>query len=288
MLRTLVTGLLALLLWIVWLQPVRAQQLKFSNEYMLWPNGAPGSNPASYPHPNYREEWRRNDETVIFVTHPTIRVFRPAADKNTGAAVIVCPGGGYNILEIDHEGYRVAGKLNEMGITVVVLKYRHYDRYAALQDAHRAIRFVRSKAREWGITENRIGIGGFSAGGHLSLHAATNLAQKEEWAKDAVDALGKKPDFLMLIYPGFTLPQEAKIDQKLPPVFMALSADDEYELAEPASLFYYKLQILKVPSEMHIFQQGGHGYGLGREGCQCRSWPTLFRNWLQANRFITL
>lgn len=240
MLRIFIAGQLALFLWIAPPHPVRAQQLKFSNESMLWPQGAPGSTPANYPHPNYREEWRRNDEAVIFVTHPTIRVFRPAADKNTGAAVIVCPGGGYSILEIAHEGYRVAEKLNEMGITAVVLKYRHYNRYAALQDAHRAIR------------------------------------------------LGKKPDFLMLIYPGFSLPQEAKTDQKLPPVFMALSADDEYELAEPASLFFYKLQILKVPSEMHIFQQGGHGYGLGREGCRCRSWPTLFRNWLQANRFISL
>lgn len=263
-----------------------AQKLKFDNEYLLWKNGAPGSNAKNWPDPKYKEEWLRNNTAVIRVTEPTIRVFHPAKDKNTGIALIICPGGGYNVVEVGHEGYQVAEKLQEMGITAVVLKYRHYHTDAALQDAHRAVRFVRSKAKEWGIDENKVGIGGFSAGGHLSLNSAANLQQKEEWEPDAIDKFNKKPDFLMLIYADYRLSEEAIVDKTLPPTFLSVSADDQFHLEEPALLFFHKLLTLKVPAELHIYQKGGHGYGLGWEGCQCNTWPTLFFNWLKTNNIV--
>lgn len=263
-----------------------AQEQKFDKEYKLWPNGAPGSNPKNWPEPNYKESWPRKDTTVTHVTDPTIRVYRPTKEKNTGVAVIINPGGGYRVLEMGHEGYKVAEKLQDLGITAVVLKYRHYDVNAARQDGQRAIRFVRSKAKEWGIDEHKIGIGGFSAGGHLALNAAATLKPKEDWTPDAIDKIDKKPDFLMLIYSGYNLSEEASLDKNLPPVFLALSADDQFDLAEPTLLFFHKLLTLKVPAELHIYQRGGHGYGLGWDGCQCDTWADLFRNWLASNNFI--
>jgi acetyl esterase/lipase len=190
------------------------------------------------------------------------------------------------VLEMGHEGYKVAEKLQDLGITAVVLKYRHYDVSAARQDGQRAIRFVRSKAKEWGIDEHKIGIGGFSAGAHLALNAAATLKPKEDWTPDAIDKIDKKPDFLMLIYAGYNLSEEASLDRNLPPVFLALSADDQFDVEEPTLLFFHKLLTLKVPAELHIYQRGGHGYGLGWDGCQCDTWPNLFRNWLVSNNFI--
>ena len=188
---------------------------------------------------------------------------------------------------IEKEGYKIAAALQERGIAGIVLKYRHYDIYAALQDAHRAIRFVRSKAEVWKINPRAVGIGGFSAGGHLALHSATNLSRAEAWTPDDVDRLSKKPDFLMLVYPGLSLPAGATVDANTPPSFIVNAADDTLTKPEFAIEYFNKLKQLGVPAELHIYEKGFHGFGLGTPDCRCGNWIDLFRNWMAVNKFIS-
>lgn len=266
-----------------------SQEYRHQDELLIWPNGAPGSNEKNWPFKGYKQEWRidsvSNKEMAIFVTEPTLQVFLPPKEKNTGAAVVVCPGGGYNIVVIGKEGYDIAKRLNELGIAAIVLKYRHYNVFAARDDAHRAIRYTRSHAKEWNIHPSKIGIGGFSAGGHLALHAAANLMPNDtSRALDALDKISNRPDFLMLVYPGTYLPEGAELDKTIPPTFIVVAGNDgmmplSYQL-------YDRLNFLKVPAELHIYQNGGHGFGAGTPECQCSNWLDLFRNWLQVNKFI--
>ncbi len=257
-------------------------------EYKIWEGDAPGSNSKNWPWPNYKETWERaadrNDDLVKWVTEPTIKVFLPEATKNTRAAVLICPGGGYNVLEIDKEGYRVAQILQELGVAGIVLKYRHYDVFAARDDGQRAIQFIRSKSKEWDINSDAIGIGGFSAGGHLALHCVANLSPKVDWTPDMIDKIDDHPNFLMLIYPGTKLPEGVTIGTNIPPTFISVAADDK--LAEKCITLFSTLQEIKVPAELHIYQNGGHGYGVGTLKCNCSTWIELFVNWLRTNNFI--
>lgn len=268
--------------------PLSSQTLKFPDEYLIWQEKVPGSPPDEYP----VEEWTKGEDSdfglVRFVTQPSIRVFLPAKENNTGTAVIICPGGGYNILVIEREGYRIAQKLSEMGITSFVLKYRHYDENAAVQDAHRAIRYIRANAEKWGIDPNHIGIGGFSAGGHLSLNSALTKEYDEDLPTDNIQKFRNNPDFLMLIYPGlssFVLEPE-QFGSGFPPVFMINAMDDDVTPVENLFDLAHILKSEKVPTEIHIYPAGGHGFDLGDEECNCTNWTELFRDWLIFNKFI--
>jgi len=268
---------------------LNGQEYRHHNEISIWPNGAPGSNENNWPWKTYKEEWKtdtsNNKELVIFVTEPTIQVFLPPKEKNTGAAVVICPGGGYNIIVIGKEGYDIAKKLNESGIVAIVLKYRHYSKDAALDDAYRAIQYARSRAKEWNIDTSKIGIGGFSAGGHLALRAAANLTPlASNRPLDGIDRLNRRPDFLMLVYPDTKITQKLELNADMPPVFIIVGAKDGFM---PYSVeLYNNLYSLKVPAELHIFQNGEHGFAAGTVQCNCSNWFALFRNWLQANKFI--
>jgi acetyl esterase/lipase len=267
-----------------------AQILHFPNEYFIWNDNIPGPVPKNYP----EEKWTEGDESefglVQYVTHPTIRVFLPEKEMNTGTAIIVCPGGGYNILVIEREGYKIAHALNKLGIATIVLKYRHYDKEIAVKDAWRALQYVRANANRWNINPDKVGIGGFSAGGHLSLN--TVLSERFLTLPELpFDTLGKfrhQPDFLMLIYPGLKgLKQEPETFQgKIPPVFMINAIDDK---VTPVSNMFKLAEILEsknIPEEVHIYPGGGHGFDLGNKDCNCSGWPGLFRDWLVYNKFI--
>lgn len=246
----------------------------------LWPNGAPGSDASHWPSPGYHEEWETPGQVLRNVTDPAIQVYLPDPAINTGAAVVVCPGGAYRNLWINKEGWTVARELQKRGIAGIVLKYRHYDRFAAVQDLDRAVRTVRAHAKEWRINEKAVGVGGFSAGGHLVLNAAALQARPETWTLDAVDRLSKRPDFIMAIYPSVQLGDGGIVDGSFPPVFTVVASDDERIGAGQVLQFTGRLRDLKVPVELHFYQAGGHGFGIGTPECGCTGWLDLFRNWL--------
>jgi acetyl esterase/lipase len=253
---------------------------------LIWRAGAPDSDPAHWPRPDYHEEWERPGEILRNVTEPAIQVFLPDAKVNTGVAVVLCPGGGYRNLWIAKEGWRVARELQKRGIAGIVLKYRHYDVAAAVQDAQRAVRYVRSRAGEWRLKGDAVGIGGFSAGGHLALSMAAQLGRTEGWAPDDVDRVSKRPDFLMLIYPSVGLPEGVVVDASLPPAFFTVAADDALTKAADCMAFVSRLLELRVPAELHVYQNGGHGFGIGTPECRCSSWLDLFRDWLAARGLL--
>lgn len=230
------------------------------------------------------------------VSEPTMTVFRPAKDKDTGTAVVVCPGGGYSILALDLEGSEVCEWLNSIGVTGVLVKYRvparkDRPRYEApLQDAQRAIALTRSKAAEWGINPQRIGILGFSAGGHLAA-VASNTAALSYPAFDDAEKAGFAPDFSVLIYPAYlvskdqTLVPELPVSAKTPPTFLAISQDDPVGVEGP---LHYSLALkkAKVPFEMHIYPTGGHGYGLRRTEKFATTWPDRVADWMKGNGWL--
>jgi acetyl esterase/lipase len=238
------------------------------------------------PGANYHEEWEIPGQVLTGVTDPAIQVYLPEPAVNTGVAVVICPGGGYRNLWIAKEGWTIARELQKRGIAGIVLKYRHYQRYAAIHDAHRAVRYVRSRAAEWRINPNTVGIGGFSAGGHLALNMAAMLGRPEDWARDEIDALPKRPDFLMLVYPWVQLDSSGVVDASFPPSFFAVGGEDTRTPADSMLHFFNRLRIQKVPAEAHVFEKGGHGFGAGTPDCMCGNWLDLFRNWLQARGYI--
>jgi acetyl esterase/lipase len=241
--------------------------------------------------------------------NPTIKCFYPPKDKATGAAVVICPGGGYSGLAFDYEGEDVARWLNEEGIAGFVLRYRHAPAYkhpVPLNDAKRAVRYVRAHAAEWGIDPVRIGMLGFSAGGHLTASAGTLFDDGDRKAKDPVDRLSSRPDFLILIYPVITMSgkvmhagsrtnllgekppkkladrmsPEKQVTQKTPPAFLVHSAQDTAVPVENSILFYRALRNEGIPAEMHLFERGQHGYGLAQKDPVLSVWPKLCIGWL--------
>jgi acetyl esterase/lipase len=231
------------------------------------------------------------------VTDPMIEVFRAPADKNTGAAVLVCPGGGYNILAYDLEGTEVCEWLNSIGVTGVVLKYRVPGRKdrpkhePPVQDAQRAMSLIRQNATEWGIDPNRVGILGFSAGGHLA--AVASNADRLYPAADAVDQQNHRPNFAVLIYPAYLVQKDAptsispelKVDEKSPPTFMAISQDDPVKVEGPLQ-YGLALKAKGVKWELHVYPEGGHGYGLRRTEKTVTTWPDRLADWLKAGGWL--
>jgi len=232
------------------------------------------------------------------VVTPTLTLYKPAGNAN-GAAVVVFPGGGYRILAIDLEGTEVCDWLNSAGITCVLLKYRVPDTgpypksNAALQDAQRAMGLVRQHAAEWGIDPNRIGVLGFSAGGHLSA-AISNIYDKRLYDPiDDADKLSCRPDFSVVVYPGYL----ALADQnfapnadihptaKTPPTFIVQAEDDPVHV-ENAVVYFMQLKNAKVPAELHLYAEGGHGYGLRRTALPVTAWPREVEKWLHTIKIL--
>ena len=270
----------------------------------LWPGTAPGDKgdigEETDATPAAEKANTPPDQYVIRltnVTKPTITVYRPAPGQNTGTAVVVCPGGGYSILAYNKEGTEACAWLNSMGVTGVLLKYRvpgrGGERYTApLQDAQRALGVVRSHAKEWGIAPDRIGIMGFSAGGHLSATLSTNYETRTYPAVDEADALSCRPDFTMLIYPAYingpvigTTAPEIKVTAQTPPAFIVQAQDDK-NYVESAYVYGLAMKRAGVPVELHIYPTGGHGYGLRPSPNEVSHWPQLAQKWLASGGYL--
>ncbi len=228
------------------------------------------------------------------VSKPTLTIYPAPKEKATGAAMVICPGGGYHILALDLEGTEVAEWLNSIGVTAVLVKYRvptrkGQERYLApLQDAQRALSLTRLHAKEWGIDPKRIGIMGFSAGAHLSAVTSTSYDKRAYEAIDDADKESCRPDFTMLIYPAYlTLPKEGdkiapelNITSNTPPTFLLQTQDDAIRVE--CSVFYYlALKNAKVPVEIHLYPTGGHGYGLRATEKAVTSWPQRAEQWMR-------
>lgn len=280
----------------------------------VWPDGVPGA----IPDENYLEKTDTLEGNRILVTRvsdPTLSVYPAPGDLATGTAVIVCPGGAYFLLAIGHEGRDVARWLNRQGITAFVLKYRlpsdaimEDKSVGPLQDAQEALRIVRRRAGNWGIDPGRIGIMGFSAGGHLASTLSTHYDARVYPGKDTTSA---RPDFSLLIYPVISMDQaithagsrlnllgaspggdlvdhfsnEKMVNGNTPPAFLVHSADDGTVNVENSIRYMQALKENGVPVEMHIYQEGGHGYGLGRKEGTKSGWPEACLAWLRANGF---
>ena len=238
---------------------------------------------------------------VTNVSRPTITVFRPATDKDTGAAVVIAPGGGYNILAWDLEGEEVAAWLNTVGVTGIVLKYRVPRRPEspkdaappqALMDAQRALSLVRSKAKEFGIDPKRIGMLGFSAGGHLTVSTATNFDKRTYEPADEIDRVSCRPDFVVLVYPAYLvlkdkneLAPDIRVTKDSPPTFFAHAGNDGVR-AENSVVMYLALKKAGVAAELHVYETGGHGFGLRPSGQPCSTWPQRCADWMKVQGYL--
>ena len=263
---------------------------------LLWPEGAPGA------------------LGTTDLDKPTLTAYLPAQNP-TRTGIVICPGGGYQMLATDLEGTQVAHWLNARGVAAFVLKYRLGPRYhypAPLLDAQRAIRYVRAHAADDGLDPDHIGIWGFSAGGHLASTAGTHFDGGNPNAQDAIERVGSRPDFMVLAYPvismqpGIThngslrmllgeqpnpmleneLSNETQVTSQTPPTFLFSTTNDSAVPVMNSVLFYEALLRAGVPAEIHIFEQGHHGSGLGVGNPQLSMWPVLLQNWLHLNGWM--
>ena len=252
----------------------------------LWPEKVPGEIKEKQPPVFAASE---NDKIIRYseVTNPAVEVFLPDPAVKNGSAVIVCPGGGYQILAYDLEGTEIAAWLNRLGYTAFVLQYRIPDKKAgALQDVQRAIRIIRNNSKKWDIDAEKIGVMGFSAGGSLSARASTLFNKRTYTPVDKSDSLSCRPSFTMLIYPAYldqgpnlTLTPELELSKEVPPVFIFQTADDPY--GNSALVMAGALRNGKLSVELHILNTGGHGYGLRPGKIAAETWPILAEKWLK-------
>jgi acetyl esterase/lipase len=271
----------------------------------LWPQGAPGAttNPAPEGDTTTAKDHLVAGKGVIRIGNvslPTLTLYTPTG-KRTGAAVVVFPGGGYRILAIDLEGTEVCDWLSSVGITCVLLKYRVPDTgpypksVAALQDAQRALGIVRSHVAEWHIDPKRIGILGFSAGAHLAAALSTHFDKRVYDPIDAADQISCRPDFAVIVYPGYLAIEEQNFagnadihpTEQTPPSFIVQAEDDPVHV-ENSTVYFLALKNAKIPAEMHLYAQGGHGYGLRRTELPVTGWPQLVETWLRTIKILPL
>jgi acetyl esterase/lipase len=240
---------------------------------------------------------------VTNVSRPTITIYRPAKDKDTGTAVLICPGGGYWNLYWQLEGEEVAAWLNSLGVTGIVLKYRVPRRpdepkgqpaRRPLQDAQRAVSLVRSKASQWGIVPQRLGMAGFSAGGHLAIAAATNFEKRSYDPIDDIDKISCRPDFAILLYSGYLKSKDKDelspglhIPAGTPPVFLAHGGDDIISPPEHSVVMYLALKRAGVPAELHIYATAAHDFGVRTSDHPCSTWTRACANWLRHLGLLT-
>jgi len=270
----------------------------------LWPAGAPGEKGNIGEE---RDTTKPTDQLIAGkpvirlgnVSKPTLSIYRPPAGTGTGAAVVVFPGGGYHILAMDLEGTEVCDWLNSIGVTGVLLKYRvpkreGLEKHAApLQDAQRALGLVREHAKEWGIDPQRVGVLGFSAGGHLAAALSNNCDSRTYPAVDAADQLSCRPDFQILIYPGGLtkkdegdkVASEVMPTTNAPPSFIAMAADDPVRV-ENALFYALALRNAKMPVELHVYPVGGHGYGLRPSKEVVTTWPQRAADWMRSRALL--
>ncbi|KQX01414.1 alpha/beta hydrolase [Massilia sp. Root418] len=274
----------------------------------LWPEGVPGARA------NIGAE-QDKDGRISSVSEPTLTLIGPAVDRPNGTAVIICPGGGYVRLSADREGTQYANWLSGLGVTAFVLKYRmqEFGHPAPLQDVLRAVRLVRSRAKEYGIDPARIGVMGSSAGGHLAASAGTLFDLPAGRTGAALDSISGRPDFLMLMYPVITMeppaahmgsrnallgkspsPElvaqmslEKQVTASTPPTLLVHTQEDQSVPVENSILFYRALTRARVPAEMYLFEHGSHGMGM-KDGLGTASdWPRRAEEWLRARGLLT-
>ena len=261
-------------------------------EIPLWKGGAPGA------------PTKPQDEPVLFL-------YRPAASMATKAAVVVCPGGGYGHLAMEKEGSKIAEWLNSFGVAAFVLRYRHagtgHMHPTPMLDGQRAIRTVRARASEWGVDPKKIGVMGFSAGGHLASTLGTHFDTGNVKASDPIDRVGSRPDFMILCYPVISLvadythtgsrdnllgkkpdpklvrslSNEFQVTSETPPTFLLHTDEDHYVPTENSIAFYLALRHAGVPAELHIYRNGGHGVGLAKGVPGTSDWPARCRAWIE-------
>lgn len=264
----------------------------------LWPGKAPGET-KELPPEAYQPTKPKQIEVKRLgnVSTPQVAVYQPA--NPNGACVVIAPGGGYSILAIEHEGTDVATWLNTLNVTAVVLKYRvpkrekqQPENLAMLQDAQRAVGLVRSKAKEWKLDEKRIGMLGFSAGGHLTACACTNYEKRLYDTVDAADAVSCRPDFAVLVYPAYLvkkdtldLTDQLPVTKQTPPMFFAHASDDPVSSENSVGL-YRALKKAGVPAELHLFAKGGHGFGMRPGNGPASDWPKLCGEWLKTQGIV--
>jgi acetyl esterase/lipase len=266
----------------------------------IWPGTPPDLVPDPQP----------ESEASTHVSRPTMTVYAPKA-RNTGVAVVVFPGGGYQVLAMDLEGTEICDWLSSRGVTCVLLKYRvpnsgptmkdghrYYPKVqTALQDAQRTLGLVRQHAAEWHVDPHKIGVIGFSAGGHLVAAVSTHFAQRTYRTVDAADALSCRPDFAIAAYPGhlwahedesratrneedLTLRPDIRVRTDTPPTFLVQAENDDVDTIEESLAYYVALQKAGVPTEMHLYAKGGHAFGLRPTNLPISRWPDLVERWL--------
>ena len=267
---------------------------------LLWRDGAPGA--------------KGNNEG----DKPSLTIYLPEKQKATGTAVVIFPGGGYGHLAMDHEGHQIAQWLNSLGVAGFILQYRHrnsgagYGHPAPIQDAQRAIQMVRSRAAEWNLDPGRIGIIGFSAGGHLASSAGTHFQNRYSEVLDEIDRVSCRPDFMILMYPVISFTEsythkgsrsnllgkdpdenlvesfsnEKQVTPETPPTFLVHADDDKAVPPENSICFYLALRKANVPAEMHIYEKGGHGFGPGVGKGSVSSWMTRCADWMRGRGLL--
>ncbi|MDZ4656791.1 MAG: alpha/beta hydrolase [Bythopirellula sp.] len=282
----------------------------------LWEGVAPGSEKFTGQEViEERGDAKLSNTWVTGVSEPTLTINVPPGQHRTGTGIVICPGGGYGGLALEKEGVEVARWLAELGITTFVLKYRHgggvHRHPVPLSDIQRAVRLVRSQAAQWGVEPDKLGVLGFSAGGHLASSVGTHFDAGDKKATDPVEQQSCRPDFLMLIYPVISMDasithggslenllgktpdpnlvelmsNDLQVTDQTPPTFIAHAGDDEAVPVENALRFYRALVAHKVPAELHVFAEGGHGFGMRQPG-PVEEWPTLLANWLKSRKLV--
>lgn len=264
---------------------------------LVWPKGAPGA------------------KGNTSADKPSLTIFLPPSNKNSGTGVLICPGGGYVMEAMNKEGYAVAKWLNKLGIAGFVLKYRHGNRYrypAPFQDATRAMRIIRQNAKKWHLKSDKIGIIGFSAGGHLASTVGTHWDRGKKDSKDVIKHYSSRPDFMILAYPVITmekpyahegskhallgkhpnpslvkwLSNERQVTSQTPPTFIVQATTDPTVPVQNSVLFYEALIKHGVSAEMHLYAKGPHGFGLAKKYPLLSTWPMLCRNWLRFQGYL--
>ncbi|MCK5731349.1 MAG: alpha/beta hydrolase [Draconibacterium sp.] len=274
----------------------------------VWPEGAVTSNGME------ESEVINDNGHIKNISEAEMYVYLPDEKINTGASVVICPGGGYWIEAIEHEGHDIAKWLNTKGIAGIVLKYRlpYGNHEIPADDVRQTMRIVRMNAKEWGIDTNKVGLAGSSAGGHLAATAGTRFDLGNEESENPIEQMSSRPDFLLLLYPVITFSEEfghmgsrknligegnnwelvekysneLHVTPQTPPTFLILADDDNAVVPRNSVEFYLKLKENNVAAEMHIFQEGGHGFGITKNNLPVDKWPDLFLYWLQAIEIV--
>ncbi len=297
--RLRLLSFLGLLLTFLLATSVVAQEAAPSIVKPIWPAKPPGDTVELPPEqdvtkPDSKDPGGKRVIRLTNVSIPTISIYRPSKETDTGTSVIICPGGGHSILAFNHEGTETAEWLTTLGVTGIVLKYRvptrtpNGDRWkAAVQDAQRAVSLVRSQAEELGLNPKRIGILGFSAGGETA-GLTSYFAQRQYEPVDAVDQVSFRPDFSMLIYPAYfekkgeptRMREDVTITKDAPPTFLVHAWDDPVTVFSSLHIAT-ELKKVNVSTELHVYATGGHGYGMRDTGEPVNSWPQRAGDWLK-------